>query len=134
MHPWLAPAAVLVAGGGPAGMKAAAIAAERGHKVMLCEAASRLGGQALLAQMLPGRAEFGGLITNLERSCADRGVEVRLKTAVDALAGRGASPPTPSIIATGARPYLPEIEGREEAHVVDAWSVIRDEANTGSGW
>ena len=40
------PRRVLVAGGGPAGMKAAAIAAERGHKVILCEAAPRLGGQA----------------------------------------------------------------------------------------
>ncbi len=55
----------MVVGGGPAGMKAAAIAAERGHHVTLYEAERRLGGQALLAQMLPGRAEFGGLVTNL---------------------------------------------------------------------
>ena len=54
------PLRLLVAGGGPAGMKAAAVAAERGHQAILCEKANRLGGQVLLAQMLPGRAEFGG--------------------------------------------------------------------------
>ena len=49
---------VLVAGGGPAGLKAAAVAAERGHEVSLHEASPRLGGQALLAQLLPRRLEF----------------------------------------------------------------------------
>ena len=54
-------------GGGPAGMKAAAIAAERGHDVTLFERDIRLGGQTLLAQLLPHRNEFGGIVTNLER-------------------------------------------------------------------
>jgi 2,4-dienoyl-CoA reductase-like NADH-dependent reductase (Old Yellow Enzyme family) len=58
---------VMVVGGGPAGMKAAAVAAERGHDVTLYEAAPRLGGQVQLAQLLPGRDEFGGLVTNLAR-------------------------------------------------------------------
>src|SRR5262249_14072071 len=56
---------VVVAGGGPGGMKAAAVAAARGHDVTLYEASARLGGQALLAQQLPGRAEFGGIVTHL---------------------------------------------------------------------
>ncbi|MCZ6637475.1 MAG: FAD-dependent oxidoreductase, partial [Alphaproteobacteria bacterium] len=50
---------VIVAGGGPGGMKAAAVAAEMGHRVVLHEASARLGGQVLLAQTLPGRSEFG---------------------------------------------------------------------------
>ncbi len=122
---------VVVVGGGPAGMKAAATAAERGHEVILCEKENRLGGQALLAQMLPGRAEFGGLVTNLERELARAGVKVRLKTTVD---GRtiAAIAPDAVIVATGARPYLPAIEGRDEGHVVDAWSVLKSEANPGS--
>lgn len=53
---------IFVAGGGPAGMKAATVAAEGGHDVTLYEAAPRLGGQALLAQLRPGRTE-----TTLER-------------------------------------------------------------------
>ena len=48
------PLKVLVAGGGPAGMKAAAVAAERGHSVILCEKAVELGGQVKLACKLPG--------------------------------------------------------------------------------
>ena len=62
----------MVVGGGPAGMKAAAVAAERGHDVTLYEAAGRLGGQVLLAERLPGRAEFGGAITNLSREVNPR--------------------------------------------------------------
>jgi 2,4-dienoyl-CoA reductase-like NADH-dependent reductase (Old Yellow Enzyme family) len=122
---------ILVVGGGPAGMKAAATAAERGHAVTLCEKGPRLGGQALLAQVLPERAEFGGLVTNLERELARAGVDVRLKTAVDRHMVEALAPDA-LIVATGAAPYLPEIEGREEAHLVDAWSVLKAEANPGS--
>jgi len=74
---------VWVVGGGPAGMKAAVIAAERGHHATLFEAERRLGGQALLAQMLPGRAEFGGLVTNLERELHLSGVPVHKGSRVD---------------------------------------------------
>jgi 2,4-dienoyl-CoA reductase-like NADH-dependent reductase (Old Yellow Enzyme family)/thioredoxin reductase len=131
ISPSAKPGLILVAGGGPAGMKAAVTAAERGHRVILCERAPRLGGQALLAQMLPGRAEFGGLVTNLERELARAEVEVRLKSAVDRDLVESLAPDA-LILATGAKPYLPEIEGRDSAHVVDAWAAIRDEANIGS--
>jgi NADPH-dependent 2,4-dienoyl-CoA reductase/sulfur reductase-like enzyme len=112
-------------------MKAAATAVERGHEVILCEASARLGGQALLAQLLPQRAEFGGLVTNLEHEIARAGVEVRLSTRV----GRetvAELEPDAIIVATGATPYTPAIEGQEEAHVVDAWSVLQARTNTGS--
>jgi mycofactocin system FadH/OYE family oxidoreductase 2 len=122
---------VLVAGGGPAGMKAAVTAAECGHSVILCEASRRLGGQALLAQMLPDRAEFGGLITNLEREISNAGVEARLNTPVDADVVAKISPEA-VIIATGARPYAPPIEGRESGHVIEAWDVLLARANPGS--
>ena len=122
---------VLVAGGGPAGMKAAVTAAERGYRVILCEASSRLGGQALLAQLLPERAEFGGLITNLQHALAQSGVDLRLGTPVDrALAER--LRPDAIIVATGARPHEPPVEGRENGHVVGAWDVLRGQANTGA--
>lgn len=126
----LPPRTILVAGGGPAGMKAAVTAAERGHRVILCEAGPRLGGQVLLAQLLPGRAEFGGLVTNLERELAVTAVDVRTNTRVDrALVERIA--PDAVVVATGARPYEPEIEGRDAGHVVGAWSVLQGRANLG---
>jgi len=127
-----APAArrVLVAGGGPAGMKAAVVAAQRGHKVVLHERSRRLGGQALLAQLLPRRAEFGGLVTNLEREIALAGVEVRLGSDVTRdLIEREA--PDAVIVATGARVRRPEILGAEDGHVVDAWQVLKGEVNVG---
>ncbi|MDP6708738.1 MAG: FAD-dependent oxidoreductase [Alphaproteobacteria bacterium] len=122
---------VLVAGGGPGGLKAAAVAAERGHEVSLYEAGPQLGGQVLLAQLLPERAEFGGLVTNLAREAELAGVDVRLNTAVTPELVREAAPDV-VILATGARPRRPEIEGQAEAHIVDAWQVLRGEANPGS--
>lgn len=122
---------ILVAGAGPGGMKAAATAAERGHNVILCERSSVLGGQVRLAEMLPGRAEFGGLVTNLERELQRAGVDVRLRTEVDAARVRELAPDA-VIVATGATPHMPVIEGREQGHVVEAWDVLTAKANPGA--
>ncbi len=112
-------------------MKAAAVAAARGHEVTLYEATARLGGQALLAQALPGREEFGGLVTNLARELELAGAEV--VTGTEATGGliRGHAPDV-VVLATGARPRRIAVEGADEAHVVDAWQVLRGEANVGS--
>ena len=122
---------VMVVGGGPAGMKAAAVAAERGHDVTLHEAGAQLGGQVLLAQLLPTRAEFGGIVTNLAREMALAGVEVVRNARVDRAAIERAAPDA-VILATGALPRRPAFEGEDTAHVVDAWQVLRNEANVGA--
>lgn len=122
---------VLIAGGGPGGMKAAAVAAERGHEVTLYEASGQLGGQTLLAQALPGRAEFGGIVTNLTREMELGGVKVVKNTVVMRELVESEAPDA-VIIATGATPAPVDLEGAEEAHVVEAWSVIKGEANVGS--
>ena len=122
---------VLVAGGGPGGMKAAAVAAERGHEVTLCERESRLGGQANLAQLLPQRAEFGGIVTNLARELELAGVVVECNTPVTPTLVEERNPDV-VVVATGASPYRPDIPGQEEGHVVDAWQVLRGEANVGA--
>ncbi|MGY2168219.1 oxidoreductase [Pseudomonas gingeri] len=121
---------VMVVGGGPAGMKAAAVAAQRGHEVTLYEAGSQLGGQILLAQLLPRRSEFGGASTNLQREMELAGVRVLRNTRVDrALVER--ERPDQVIIATGAEPYWPPFERGGELQVVDAWQVLRDEVPIG---
>lgn len=122
---------VLVAGGGPGGMKAAAVAAERGHQVILCEKSERLGGQTLLAQTLPGRAEFGVIVDNLRREIELNSVDIRLRTVVDK-ALIEAEKPDAVIIATGAVPYLPEVDISQETHCVDAWQVLKDEVKLGA--
>src|SRR6202042_1107611 len=118
------PKKVMVVGGGPAGLKAAAIAAERGHDVTLYEASGRLGGQVLLAERLPGREEFGGAITNLSREAARAGVTVRLRATVDRPEVR-AHPPDLVVVAPGARPYRPPLEVMDSPWIADAWEVIR---------
>ncbi|MHA6195040.1 oxidoreductase [Pseudomonas wadenswilerensis] len=121
---------VMVVGGGPAGMKAAAVAAARGHQVTLYEASAQLGGQVLLAQLLPRRSEFGGASTNLQREMQLAGVEVVRNTRVDrALVER--ERPDEVIVATGAEPYWPAFERGGELQVVDAWQVLRDEVTLG---
>ncbi len=122
---------ILVAGGGPGGMKAAAVAGERGHQVILCEKSERLGGQALLAQTLPGRSEFGVIIDNLRREMDLYGVETRLNTVVD-MGLIEAQSPDAIIIATGAVPYRPDVEISEQTHAVDAWQVLKDEVKPGA--
>jgi hypothetical protein len=122
---------ILVAGGGPGGMKAAAVAGERGHQVILCEKSERLGGQALLAQTLPGRSEFGVIVDNLRREMDLHGVEIRLNTVVD-MGLIEAESPDAIVIATGAVPYRPDVEISEETHAVDAWQVLKDEVKPGA--
>jgi 2,4-dienoyl-CoA reductase-like NADH-dependent reductase (Old Yellow Enzyme family) len=121
---------VMVVGGGPAGMKAAVIAAQRGHHVALYEAQRRLGGQALLAQLLPGRAEFGGLITNLEHELGLAGVPIHKDRRVDR-AMIAAAAPDVVLVATGAKPYRPDFPQEGALQVVDAWQVLRNQVTVG---
>ena len=118
---------VMVAGGGPAGLKAAAVAASRGHRVTLHEAGDVPGGQACHAAMLPGRAEFGGLVQNLEHEARSAGAEIRTGSTVTPRLVEECEPDA-VIVATGARPWRPPIEG--EAHVVEAIALL-DGANVG---
>ena len=100
---------VLIIGGGPGGMKAAVTAAKRGHRVLLLEQSNQLGGQALLAEKLPGRAEFGGVVTNLKHELQQSNVEVHLNKEADADTIKKFNPDT-IILATGATPRLPDVE------------------------
>ena len=121
---------VMVIGGGPAGMKAAQTAAQRGHQVTLFEASPHLGGQALLAQLIPSRAEFGGLVTNLEQELRGLNIDIHLNTRVDKSLIQRETPDV-IILATGAKPYWPEFERDGSMQVVDAWKILQDEVKVG---
>lgn len=94
---------VLVVGGGPAGMEAARIAALRGHKVILCEAARDLGGKLRLAKRAPYRAAIGDVATWLEAEIFNLGVQVELSTFLD-VEDIDAYAPDAVVVATGALP------------------------------
>jgi len=117
------PRTVLVVGGGPGGLKAAATAAECGHDVVLHEATRRIGGQVLLAQQLPDRAEFGGAATNLLREATRARVRIELGSLVDAGTVDDIDPDL-VVVATGGRPYVPPLEIMGSPCLLDAWQVI----------
>lgn len=114
---------IYIAGAGPAGLKAAITAYRRGHEVTLFDPGVQIGGQVRLAQTLPGRTEFGGLITNLAHELGQCAITPRLGEALNReIVERDA--PDVVISATGSTPYWPMFETDEDMSVVDAPSVL----------
>ncbi len=121
---------IMVVGGGPAGMKAAAIAAARGHQVSLHEQQLHLGGQAQLAADLPGREDFAGITENLSREMTDAGVQVSTNSMVT-LETISVEQPDQVILATGALPLLPDFAGNDLDNVVTAWGILNNDVALG---
>jgi 2,4-dienoyl-CoA reductase-like NADH-dependent reductase (Old Yellow Enzyme family) len=131
------PRDVVVVGGGPGGMKAAEVAARRGHRVTLYERDETLGGQARFAARIDDREEFAKPIQWLEAACEREGVTVETGTEVSSgmLAGLD---PDAVVLATGSsapafpRGYLghdvrPEdVPGWDDARVLSSPEVLAD--------
>ena len=117
---------VAVVGGGPGGMQAAIVLAERGFKVTLFEKESALGGTLNLADKPPHKGLIEDLIASLKRQMEVLGVDVKL--------GIDATPemvkkldPVGVFVAGGAQPIIPKMPGIDGANVVTAESVVRGE-------
>jgi 2,4-dienoyl-CoA reductase-like NADH-dependent reductase (Old Yellow Enzyme family)/thioredoxin reductase len=115
---------IAVVGGGPAGLAAAAEAGAAGHEVVLLERRDRLGGQVALAGAAPMHAELARtLARNYQHLLAEADVEIRLEDEADS-ASVTALAADAVIIATGARPYEPDLP-LAGVEVVQAWDVLR---------
>ncbi|HLJ20163.1 MAG TPA: NADH:flavin oxidoreductase, partial [Stellaceae bacterium] len=101
---------VVVVGGGPAGLEAARVSAERGHRVTLFEAADRLGGQVLLAARASWRKDIVGIIDWRRQELERLGVDLRLNTYAER-AEVLAEEPEVVIVATGGTPDIEWIPG-----------------------
>jgi NADPH-dependent 2,4-dienoyl-CoA reductase/sulfur reductase-like enzyme len=114
---------VLVVGGGPAGMEAARVLTERGHRVTILERDDHLGGALRIAARAPGWEAYATAVDWLARQLTRLKVEVQLgvtATATRVLAER----PDAVVVATGAEPRRPRLPGVDRPHVVSATEVL----------
>ena len=120
------PRRVVIVGGGPGGLEAARVSAERGHDVVLLEAMPWTGGQIRLAARNPRRKDLLGIVEWRDSELARLGVDVRVDTYADEHIV-GDLQPDVVIVATGGLPQNPQLEFGGDL-VVSAWDVVGGDA------
>jgi 2,4-dienoyl-CoA reductase (NADPH2) len=126
-----APKRIAVVGAGPAGLAAATVLAERGHRVDLYDSASEIGGQFNLAKRVPGKEEFSETLRYFGKRIELTGVRLHLNTRVTAQTLIAAQYDD-IILATGVTPRDPKIAGQEAGNVVSYIEVLRGEKPVGA--
>lgn len=121
---------IAVVGAGPAGLAAATIAAERGHKVDLFEGADKIGGQFNMAKEIPGKEEYAQTIRYYGAMIDKHGVNLHLNTRATA-AQLVEGDYDEIILATGVTPRKIDIEGANHPKVLDYVEVLYDKKPVG---
>jgi NADPH-dependent 2,4-dienoyl-CoA reductase/sulfur reductase-like enzyme len=124
------PKRVLVVGGGPGGMEAAAVAAERGHRVILCEKADQLGGQLLLGGIPSFKDEINTYCSFLVQRLKKRWVEVRTGTEVTPHLVANLQPDV-VVFATGGVPCCPSFPGADRDEVITFDAALKSPDRVG---
>ena len=120
------PRKIVVVGAGPSGLEAARVASERGHHVVVLEAASKPGGQIRLTALSHRRKEMISIIDWRMARCEEQGVSFRFNTLADSSAVL-AEKPDVIIIATGGLPHTEVLSAGNDL-VVSAWDILSGDA------
>ncbi len=119
---------IAVVGAGPAGLAFSCVAAERGHRVTLFEAADQIGGQFNMAKRIPGKEEFYEAIRYYGRQLELKGVNLRLGQEADIGQLKDFDE---VVLASGVKPRLPEIEGIGHEKTLSYIDVLLGDAQVG---
>lgn len=122
---------ILIVGGGLAGMKAAQIAALRGHKVTLYERSNKLGGKMRIASVPPRKEVLLDIVDYLERQLNKLPVTLKMKEQFSARMTEEINPDV-LIVATGAQSYFPDIKGIKESGVLTVEEVLLEKVDVGN--
>ena len=116
---------VAVIGGGPAGMKAAITAAERGHRVTLYEKSDALGGLQRHTDFTKWRWPYKDYKDHLIRHVYKAGIDVKLKTTAtpEKIKAKGYEA---VLVAVGAEPVVSRIPGADGSNVYSIVDVYRN--------
>ena len=119
---------VVIVGAGPAGLEAARVCAERGHRITVLEAQDHAGGQIHITALNPRRREMMSIIDWRVEQCTAKGVVFKFNTYAD-LNDVVALKPDVVIIATGGQPNLELFESRKQIDLVEtSWDMITGDA------
>ena len=120
------PKKVMVVGAGLAGLEAAVTAAASGHRVDLYEKKDDIGGQMWIAGSPPHKSELMGLVDYYRAMLWKHDVNLHLRTRVDDRLIKEKNPDF-LIVAEGAEPLLPPIEGIDDPSVISAWDLLAED-------
>jgi 2,4-dienoyl-CoA reductase-like NADH-dependent reductase (Old Yellow Enzyme family)/thioredoxin reductase len=125
-HPAETSRKIMVIGGGPGGLNVAWVAARRGHEVHLFEKEPVLGGQLVFGSVTGYKKELLNLIRFQKRQIEKFGVNCHLnhEVTVDSVK---AEDPDVVILATGSLPFLPAVEGIDNANVCTFIEVLNED-------
>lgn len=121
---------VVVVGGGPAGLYAAALCAKKGHQVTLLEKGAELGGSFRIASFPTGKGQLSSAIRAMIVRCKKAGVDIRLNTEADEKTLKELQADA-IILATGSTPLILPIPGLKESGYVTAQDMLLGKAEVG---